>query len=206
MAILEVLERQYPGRRAQLKRDILSAALACFNEQGLEPTTIEDIRTRCDTSVGNIYHHFGNKDGLIAALFFCALDDQERLRADYLQAALGIESRVAALVHSYLDWVAAEPELARFQFHARAAVAQGPKAEELADRNRQRNRQVRDWLADPEQLNPLAAVPMELLPSLIIGQAESYCRAWLSGRVQSSPDRFREPLARAAWASITACG
>lgn len=201
-----MLERQYPGHRAQLKRDILSAALACFNEQGLEPATIEDIRTRCDTSVGNIYHHFGNKDGLIAALFFCALDDQERLRTDYLQAASGAEARVAALVYAYLDWVAIEPELARFQFYARSAVAQGPKAGELAERNRQRNRQVRDGLADPAQPDVLAAVPRELLPSLIIGQAESYCRAWLSGRVHPAPHQFRELLARAAWASLTACG
>ncbi|RZU38716.1 TetR family transcriptional regulator [Fluviicoccus keumensis] len=205
MAIQEVLERQYPGRRAQLKRDILSAALACFNDKGLEPTTIEDIRVRCDTSVGNIYHHFGNKDGLIAALYFCALDDQARQRTDYVKGTASAEARVAALVHAYLDWVTAEPELARFQFQARSAVAQGPNAAELADRNRQRNRQVREWLADPEQLGQLASVPMELLPSLIIGQAESYCRAWLSGRVQSPPDRFSEPLARAAWASIAAC-
>lgn len=82
MATTDVLERHYPGRRVQLKRDILLAALACFNEHGLEPTTIEMVRLRCNTSVGNLYHHFGNKEGLVAALFFCALEDQARLRED----------------------------------------------------------------------------------------------------------------------------
>lgn len=205
MATSDVLERQFPGRRAQLKREILSAALACFNEQGLEPTTILDIRTRCGTSVGNIYHHFGNKEGLIAALFFCVLDDQARLRETALQAAPSSEGGVAALVHTYVDWVTAEPELARFQFQARASVAKGPQAAALSERNRQRNRQIRDWLLRQLQAGELRLnVPGELVPSLIIGQAENYCRAWLSGRVQSPPTQFREPLARAAWASLQA--
>ncbi|MDO9178810.1 MAG: TetR/AcrR family transcriptional regulator [Agitococcus sp.] len=202
LAIQEVLERQFPGRRAQLKRHILQAGLACFNEQGLEPTTIEQIRERCETSVGNIYHHFGNKEGLIAALFFCALDDQARLRKHYLDMAKTAEAGVAALVHSYLDWVTAEPELARFQFQARSSVARGSMAAALAERNRQRNSQLRDWLSDPSRLAGLAQVPIELMPSLIIGQAESYCRAWLSGRVKTAPDHFREPLAHTAWASL----
>ena len=75
-----VLERAYPGGRAQLKRRMLQGALACFNEHGIEPTTIEMILTRCDASVGNLYHHFGSKEGLVAALFFCALADQAALR------------------------------------------------------------------------------------------------------------------------------
>lgn len=44
--------------------------------------------------------------------------------------------------------------------------------------------------------------PAELLPSLIVGQADSYCRAWLSGRVQGSPKAYRELLAQATWRSI----
>lgn len=205
MATHEALERQFPGRRAHLKRHILHGALACFNEQGLEPTTIDQIRVRCDTSVGNIYHHFGNKDGLIAALFFCALDDQARLRAHYLEQAQSAEDGVAALVYSYLDWVSAEPELARFQFQARSSVSKGPMAAELVERNRRRNRQLRDWLSHPSRQAALAQAPIELLPSLIIGQAESYCRAWLAGRVHTPPQHYRELLARAAWSSLQVC-
>lgn len=205
LATQEVLERQFPGRRSQLKREILTAALACFNEQGLEPTTIQDIRIRCDTSVGNIYHHFGNKDGLISALFFCVLDDQARLREQYLSTAHSAKEGVAALVYSYLDWVTTEPDLARFQFQARSAVAKGPKAADLAERNRQRNRQIYEWLVSRQGTGGRLTAPPELLPSLIIGQAESYCRAWLSGRAHSSPAVFREHLARAAWASLLEC-
>lgn len=204
MDTIDLLERCYPGRRAELKRNILRRALACFNEQGLEATTIEMIRAACDTSVGAIYHHFGNKEGLVAALFFAALDDQAGLRERYMSDAQTLEQGVQALVHSYVDWVDAQPEWARFQFQARYAVAKGPFAEELASRNKARNRQLREWLTAHTRADELPRIPAELLPSLIVGQAENYCRAWLSGRVQSSPSTYRQELAEAAWRSIDA--
>ncbi|MBV6826040.1 TetR/AcrR family transcriptional regulator [Pseudomonas sp. PD9R] len=201
METSDLLERCYPGRRAELKRDIFRKALGLFNEQGIEATTIEMIRAECDTSVGAIYHHFGNKEGLVAALFFTALDDQARLRDSYLAEADTTQAGVHALVHSYVDWVDSQPEWARFQYHARFAVTKGPFKDELVSRNKVRNLQLLEWLS--ARGDDLGAVPRELLLSLIIGQAESYCRAWLSGRVKGSPKMYRGMLAEAAWRSIT---
>jgi AcrR family transcriptional regulator len=202
--ITAVLERSYPGARSQLKRDILLSALACFNEHGLEPTTIDMIKAHCGTSVGNIYHHFGNKDGLVSALFFSALEDQTSLLEQHLEGAQTAREGVAAMIHSYVDWVTAQPELARFQYQARSAVAKGLRGEELTQRNRLRNRKIIDWLRVPERRQAFRDWPSELLPSLIIGQSESYCRTWLSGRVQASPYDYRDKLAEAAWCSVAA--
>jgi AcrR family transcriptional regulator len=202
METSDLLERCYPGRRAELKRDIFRKALALFNDLGVEATTIEMIRAECDTSVGAIYHHFGNKEGLVAALFFTALDDQAQLRDRYLAEAKTTEEGVHALVHSYVDWVDSQPEWARFQYHARFAITKGPFKDELATRNKTRNHTLGAWLAEPGRRDELRAVPGELLLSLIIGQADSYCRAWLSGRVKGSPKAYRELLAQAAWRSI----
>lgn len=200
----DLLERSYPGRRAELKRDIFRKALKLFNEQGIEATTIEMIRAECDTSVGAIYHHFGNKEGLVAALFFTALEDQGRLRDAYLDAADSTEAGVQALVFSYVDWVEQQPQWARFQYHARFAVTKGPFKEELAERNKTRNLRLRQWLAESGRAAELQNLPAELLPSLIIGQADSYCRAWLAGRVKGNPTDYREVLAQAAWRSVRA--
>ncbi len=199
-----VLERACPGARAQLKRRILQGALACFNEHGIEATTIEMILARCEASVGNLYHHFGSKEGLVAALFFCTLDDQAALLDAELATALTMQEGVAALVHSYVDWVTAQPELARFLFQARSAVSKGPHAAELQQRNRARAKLVMGWFAQPGRVGALKDWPPELLPSLVIGQAENYCRAWLSGRVKATPKQYRSMLAEAAWASVTA--
>jgi len=202
LATADVLERNYPGRRAQLKRDILLGALACFNQHGLDLTTIEIIREHCDTSVGNIYHHFGSKDGLVAALFFSALEDQARLLATYLEKADTAQQGVAAIVGSYIDWVTDQPELARFQYQARAAIAKGPQADELAAKNRSRNKHIFSWWSVPARHAFIKHIPVDLLPSLLIGQAENYCRAWLSGRIVTSPKKYRAYLTQAAWLSL----
>jgi AcrR family transcriptional regulator len=199
-----VLERAYPGARAQLKRRMLAGALACFNEHGIEPTTIEVILARCEASVGNLYHHFGSKEGLVAALFFCALQDQGDLIDDELGKAQTTREGVAALVYSYVDWITAQPELARFMFQARSAVSKGPHGPDLQQRNRQRAKLVMSWFGEPGRAGCIKDWPKELLPSLIIGAAENYSRAWLSGRVKATPAQQRERLAQAAWLSVAA--
>ena len=201
---MAVLERAYPGARAQLKRRMLAGALACFNEHGIAPTTIEMVLLRCEASVGNLYHHFGSKEGLVAALFFCALQDQGELIEQELARAQTVREGVAALVYSYVDWITAQPELARFMFQARSAVAKGPHGAELQQRNRQRAKLVMSWFGEPGRTGRIKDWPMELLPSLIIGAAENYSRAWLSGRVKATPAQQRARLAEAAWASIAA--
>ena len=110
----DLLERCYPGRRAESKRHILRSALALFNEHGVEATTIDTIREQSQMSVGAIYHHFGNKEGVVAALYLAALDDQARLRDSYLAGVETTRAWVQALVFSYVDWVGLQPECARF--------------------------------------------------------------------------------------------
>ncbi|PKH26008.1 TetR/AcrR family transcriptional regulator [Pseudomonas fluorescens] len=202
MHSIDLIERTFPGRRSDLKRTILREALACFNEAGIEATNIETIRARCETSVGAIYHHFGNKEGLVAALFFAALEDQASLRERYLQTADTAQAGVTALVYSYVEWVTEQPDWARFVFQSRFAVSNGPFSDELVSRNKQRNQQLKDWLSGAGRKEHFSHLPAELIPSLIIGAAESYSRAWLSAKVRKSPWEYRELLAEAAWSSI----
>lgn len=198
----DLLERCYPGGRAESKREILRCALRLFNEHGIEATTIDVIRVESQTSVGSIYHHFGNKEGVIAALYMAALEDQGRLRDAYLNAVSSTQNWVYALVHSYVDWVVGQPDWARFQYQARYAVARSALADQLKEANRIRNAQVKEWFSDPAHRQDLRELPRELVPSLIIGPAESYCRAWLSGRVKQTPDVHRQLLAEAAWRAL----
>lgn len=202
MQSTDLIERIYPGRRSDLKRTILRQALACFNEVGIEATNIETIRSHCETSVGAIYHHFGNKEGLVAALFFAALEDQAALRDSYLQKAQTAQDGVTALIYSYVEWVDEQPDWARFVFQSRYAVSNGPFKDELHERNKQRNKQLLDWMNIEGRKEYFSHLPTELIPSLIIGATESYSRAWLSGRVKKSPKVYRDSLAKAAWSSI----
>src|SRR5690606_2466845 len=109
---------------------------------------------------------------------------------------------VSALVLSYVDWVADQPEWARYQFNARFVAANGPHKEELVARNRARNQQLQEWFARAWAGDKRTSLPYELVPSLTIGPAGRCCRAWLSGRVASRPRLYRGTLAEAAWRAL----
>jgi AcrR family transcriptional regulator len=197
-----LFEAVEPGARKAHKREILSCALACFNEMGIEATTIEAIRAKASSSVGSIYHHFGNKEGLVAALCFAALDDQLQLIKRHIESVTTPREAIAVLIKSYMAWVAEKPELARFLSQARNAVANGPFAKDLAARNKQRYGDLHKWLAKGIQDGDILELPKETYASLLIGPAENFCRAWLSGRVKQSPVACAEVFADAAWRSI----
>lgn len=198
----ELLERLYPGRRAALKRQILLDALSCFLENGIETTSIEMIRSKSDSSVGAIYHHFKNKEGIVATLFFAALDDQAARREDYLEGTESLQEVLYAFIHSYIDWVSEQPEFAKFLISARFNVMQGEDQERLVQKNKLRNQKIFNEISNYADSEFLKSIPHELLLSLVIGSTENYCRAWLSQRVSSNPKIYKDILAKAAWDSL----
>lgn len=198
----ELLERLYPGRRAVLKRQILLDALSCFLENGIETTSIEMIRSKSDSSVGAIYHHFKNKEGMVATLFFAALDDQAALRDDYLEGTKSLQEVLYAFIHSYVDWVSGQPEFAKFLISARFSVIQGKDQQRLVEKNKLRNQKIFSEISNYAEAEFLKTIPHELLLSLVIGSTENYCRAWLSQRVYSNPKVYKDILAKAAWDSL----
>lgn len=202
LSLNELFARAEPGPRKEHKRLILLSALACFNEMGIQATTIEAIRERADSSIGSIYHHFGNKDGLIAALFFVALDDQLALTQARIQNATNAKEAIGAVVQTYLEWVTQQPDLARFASQARASVVSGPFGNDLMERNKQRYGALMKWLEKGVKDGSIRSLPRETYASLLIGQSDNYCRAWLSERVKSKPTDFTEVFIEAAWRSV----
>ena len=198
----QLLERLYPQRRSLLKRQILFDALSCFLEFGLDATSIEMIRERSESSVGGIYHHFKNKEGVIAALVFAALDDQSRLRDQYLEQTQSLKELIYSLIYSYVDWVADQPEFAKFLLLAHYSMMKGEHRSVLIEKNKLRNKTLRNYISQYSEASLLKSAPAELMMSLVIGATENYCRAWLFEKVDTNPKIYRELLAKAAWDSL----
>jgi TetR/AcrR family transcriptional regulator, cholesterol catabolism regulator len=52
------------GTKRHTKQDLLEAASRLFEQKGYKGTSIRDIAKATDTSISNIYHHFGSKEGV----------------------------------------------------------------------------------------------------------------------------------------------
>lgn len=61
-------------RRTRTREAILTAAERAFTAEGYRGMRMEEVAERADVSVGSIYGHFGNKDGLYLALVERAVD------------------------------------------------------------------------------------------------------------------------------------
>lgn len=197
----DLLERIYVGKRALLKRQILAVALDCFLESGIETTSIEKICECSGASVGAIYHHFKNKEGIVSALYLAALQDQGLQRSHVLKDIRGLQQGIVAIIQSYIQWTVQYPQFARFLFSARRSFSALTKTE-VEQQNQQRNLHLILWMEQQPDHAQLGHIPYELLFSLLIGPTENYCRAWLSGRVKTSPLAYQQQLAQSAWSSI----
>jgi len=69
--------------RQNTRAKIHSAAIECFSQNGLGSTTMQDLATHADISVGLLYRHYKTKDELFEALVDEAILGHEQMIARF---------------------------------------------------------------------------------------------------------------------------
>lgn len=184
------------------QRKILMAALDCFTQHGLQGATIEMIRDASGASIGSLYHHFGNKDQIAAALYLQGMIDHNKHINAALEQAEEAEEGVKRLVMTYAKWVTDNADWARFLFHSRSDVLTEKDAAELSKANREQFRHLMTWFLPQIEAGYIKELPQEIYFSLIIGPCHEYARHWLSGRMKKPLLEVAPWLADGAWCAI----
>src|SRR5581483_1356942 len=83
--------------------------------------TMEDIVEESHTSIGSIYHHFGDKSGVAAALHEHAVRSYQESATPKVQHATTIEQAIKLGVVHYVTWMQENENLARFILSGRHA-------------------------------------------------------------------------------------
>jgi AcrR family transcriptional regulator len=191
-------------RVAGRREAILEAARACFEEHGYAATTIELIAARSGASNGSIYHHFGAKDGILAALYTSALASyQEELLGLLGEHADDAEGGIRGAVVHHLAWVEAHPHETRTLFEHRQTLERTPRAGDLQRLNHAALAEVRTWLVRHVE----AGTIRDLGPAagaIWVGPAQMVARDWMAGRLRGKPSALAPALADAAWRSFRA--
>ena len=124
-------------RKARTAGSILDAAEELFLGRGFAATTIGDLSGAADVSIGSIYAHFGDKDGVYAALIDRALDLDRRYSEAGFEKGKSPLERLVGLAEGYLRFAREHPayfRLFRFPPHDRPGVGgkDGPEAKVAA--------------------------------------------------------------------------
>lgn len=183
---------------------IRTAALFLFTEGSFEDTAVATICREAGVSNGSFFHAFANKEALGADLFMSALADYHAAMIKALEGAPGADAGVARLVEAHLEWVVAERRQARFLFEqARSQWLAHLRADQAAE-NARFGRLLADWHAPLVASGALLPTPIEIFTAQVIGPAQIFCRAWLSGRSQDDPREMRVELAACAIRALVA--
>jgi AcrR family transcriptional regulator len=183
---------------ADRRQEILAAALRTFTERGVAAATVDDVRRLSGASVGSIYHHFGDKEGLAATLYVEGLRDYQEGYLEIVRELPEAERGVRAVVRHHLRWVAAHPDLARFLLAGPPAGA----AEQVAPLNRELFAATRAWVDAEVAARRVRSMPRELMYAVLIGPSQEFSRHWLAGRTKTSMRTAERVLAQAAWDAL----
>lgn len=183
---------------------ILDAALAAFAERGYEATTIADVRRRSGASVGSIYHRFGDKRGIAAALYVECLRDYQEGLARTLARNSDAEAGIRGLVRHHLRWVDANRQRAAFLFERREPGVAEASVAEVRALNAELFELVRGWLGPHVDAGVLKPISLQLFYVIVLGPSQEYARHWLRDPERSPIRRAERVLAQAAWDAVRA--
>lgn len=174
--------------RERSRTRILSAARRLLAEQGYDGTTMEQIATEADTSIGNLYFYFRNKEALLEAVVMSNLaDNGARVDARLADIPPG-PLAVAVGMYTYLEALFEEPEIARlFMVGERHHAVRRKLLSAISDRVKERL---------PRHIHEMKETEAELTAVAEVGAVFALVEAQLSGILDVTPDRFFRFLTR----------
>ena len=150
------------------------------------------------------FHFFGSKKELAGTLF---LEILARYHAAIIAAVDGscdAREGVARLIRAHLEWVVSSRREARYLFE----ISRGEWTEEVRGAQRAQNSRLAEaverWRAPLVARGELLPMTSPVFFSQIIGPAQIFCRAFLSGRDRTDPREQAEILIACAIRAVVA--
>src|SRR5882724_645233 len=189
---------------ARARRDLLAAGLAVFDRDGFEGATVATIRTQARASNGSFFHFFGSKKELAGTLFLEVLQRYHAAVLAAIDASADAPQGIGRLIRAHLDWVVNNRREARYLFE----ISRSEWTEAVRDAQRNQNARLTEgiqrWRAPLMAGGELLPMTPTLFFSQIIGPAQIFCRAWLSGRDRTDPRDQAEILIACAIRALVA--
>jgi AcrR family transcriptional regulator len=181
---------------------LLEAAAQVFLEHGFSAASMDLVRQQAGVSNGSLYHHFPTKAQLADALY---ADTLRQFHAVLMQPILGrasAQTAVKGLVRSYIDWVVANPGLARLLHELRRSgeLAEGPGEWEKA--NAEGFGRLRDWVERKTEAGELRPMPFAGWMAIVFSPCMALTPRWVKASPPEVPPKMRAALEHAAWAAV----
>jgi AcrR family transcriptional regulator len=186
------------------KNQIIAAALICFTELGYMETSMADISRRSKASIGSIYHHFGSKDQLAAAVYLEGIRDYQTGLMSAMENRTTAREGIQNIVRFHLRWVKENLKWAQFLFQKRYAEFMGETEVEFIRLNLEFLERLTKWFSLHIKAGRIKNYPMDVTISLLLGPCQEFSRQYIAGISRSNIDTVADELAHSAWLSLYA--
>jgi AcrR family transcriptional regulator len=186
------------------REDLLAAGLAVFDRDGFDGATVAAIRTRARASNGSFFHFFASKKELAGTLFLEVLQRYHAAILAAIDTSTSAEEGIGRLIRAHLDWVANNRREARYLFEISRSEWSDAVREAQRSLNSRLAEAIERWRAPLIERGELLPMTSALFLSQIIGPAQIFCRAFLSGRDRGDPRLQADTLIACAVRALVA--
>jgi AcrR family transcriptional regulator len=166
------------------RQRILDAALECFEANGVAATTIDDITTAAELSVGSVYHHFTGKDDIFEHLVRQALNDYRTGIVTALEGDRTVEQSLRRMVHFHIRWVEDRRALTRLMLQWEESQRDRPTGR---DHYGEYSESIGHWLRKQAHDGTIRRMAPDLYSTLLMGPLMEHARQRTAGLTTASP-------------------
>ncbi len=106
-------------RNEDPRQQVLDAVLVLFSQRGYFATSVQDISRESGVSVGSIYHHFGDKEGIARNLYH-TLGERMSSRISWISARQStVHDQCREIVKTLFEMTEDEPLVMNFMLYAK---------------------------------------------------------------------------------------
>lgn len=181
---------------------LLDAALRVYGELGPQGFAIAPVLERSEISVGSLYHHFGNFDGLGQALLDSCVTDLMETITEELRHRRSAKQGVYALVTTYLRWSVDNRDKALVIHTTQLRGGSVADIKRIREDQSSRLDAIVTWLAPHVAAGRIQALDPGLLEALISAPAAHVVRQWLMDETGTVMEQAIRHLPERVWQSV----
>lgn len=192
-----------PDDQPDTRRRLLDAGQALFLAQGVDGTSLDQVRRRACASNGSLYHHFPSKAHLARALYLEALASYHAAVLPALAGSPAAVAGVRAIVERHVAWILRHPDRARVLAELRGATRIDGQWPDWSAVNRRAFDPLQAWIAVEVAAGRMLDMPLDAWLALVLAPAMQLTDGWLRQSRPAVPRRLRALLADAAARAVT---
>ncbi|HLR30346.1 MAG TPA: TetR/AcrR family transcriptional regulator [Paenalcaligenes sp.] len=183
------------------QQKVLQTALSLFSQKGFFNTSVHEVVARAGVSVGFIYHHFKDKQGVARALYDYLLQRMNTLLDEIELQHNSAQARCKAVIYMLFELTETEPETMSFIIHARHQEFL-PQEKPICSASA--FVRMRHFVSEGLQAGELAPMNSALASALMYGAAIRLLCLRLDGVLEDHLSYYFEPLWEQVWSQLKA--